>query len=130
MQVIIAGGRDYRLTQSDYTWLNTLMTEIPITGVILGRGRGVDEDAEWWARRHHLFVTPFPAEWERYGKAAGPIRNEQMADEAAPDGGCILFQGNRGTDDMRRRAKKHGLQIWERQGNPIPSVHTENTTHG
>jgi hypothetical protein len=109
MKVIICGGRDYRLTPRDYDWLNTL----PITAVLSGNGRGVDRDAEYWAQRKGLPVTRVPAQWDTYGKAAGPIRNQAMVAQAD---GCVAFPGGRGTADCVRRAKQAGLQIWERLG--------------
>lgn len=118
MRVIICGGRDYRLTHADTTWLRTLQCALPITEVVLGRGRGCDQDAEWWAHQHYLPVTLFPAEWERYGRAAGPIRNQQMVEYAE---GCIAFPGGRGTADCLHRAQAAGLPVWERQGAPAES---------
>jgi hypothetical protein len=53
-------------------------------------------------------VKQFPADWNKYGKAAGPIRNAQMAKYADA---VILFPGGRGTANMRKLAKEHGLEI-------------------
>jgi len=54
----------------------------------------------------------FPADWKSYGKGAGPIRNQLMLDEGKPD--LVLafhndISSSRGTADMIRRAKKHGI---------------------
>jgi hypothetical protein len=60
-------------------------------------------------------VQHFPADWNRYGRAAGPIRNQQMLDEGAPDA-VIAFSVNlessRGTADMVRRSRNAGLHVW------------------
>lgn len=56
----------------------------------------------------------FPADWKRYGKAAGPIRNQQMIDEGKPDL-VLAFHENinesRGTKDMVARARGIGIKV-------------------
>jgi len=57
-----------------------------------------------------LVVKIFKADWNRHGRAAGPIRNREMA--AYADGVC-LFKGGRGTASMYREAVKAGLVIYD-----------------
>lgn len=104
MKTVIAGGRDYRLTEADYLWLDTLK----ITEVITGGARGADTGAFDWAWSRRIPVQSFPADWKAYGRAAGPIRNTEMAQRAEQ---CVLFPGGRGTESMRREAEKRGLKI-------------------
>ena len=104
MKTVIAGGRDYRLTEDDFRWLDTL----GITSVITGGARGVDTGAFDWAWSRRIPVQSFPADWKSYGPAAGPIRNAEMAQRAEQ---CVLFPGGRGTASMRREAEKRGLKI-------------------
>jgi len=110
MKTIIAGSRnirDYRLVveavkQSGFT----------ITEVVSGREpNGVDRLGELWADDHGIPVRLFPADWNKHGRAAGPIRNRQMAEYAealiaipAPD--------SRGTKNMIEEARKRGLQVF------------------
>lgn len=69
--------------------------------------------SEWAAKRHgEVIERPFPADWVTLGKAAGPIRNQQMLDEAKPDW-VVAFPGGNGTADMVRRARKAGVKIVE-----------------
>ena len=105
---VIAGGRDYHLSQADEAWLDTL----PIRAVISGGAHGADKAGEAWARSRGLPVTVMPADWATYGLRAGPLRNEAMAKEAEM---VVLFPGGRGTADMRRQAQKAGLPVIERQ---------------
>lgn len=51
----------------------------------------------------------FPADWKSHGRAAGPIRNEPMAEYAD---GVALFPGGRGTASMKREAAKRGLRVF------------------
>ena len=56
----------------------------------------------------------FPADWIRHGRAAGPIRNEQMLREGCPDL-VVAFHDDpglgRGTADMVRRALAAGVPV-------------------
>ncbi len=54
--------------------LNTVIDEI-----VSGNAKGVDAAAERFAKKQGIDLAMFPANWEKNGKAAGPIRNEQMA---------------------------------------------------
>ncbi len=103
--VVVAGGRDYRITEADEAWLDTL----PIREVVSGGASGADAGGEAWARKRGIPVKRFPADWNTHGRAAGPIRNRQMAEYAD---GVVLFPGGRGTDSMRREAERRGLQIF------------------
>ena len=105
LAVVVAGGRDYRITGADEAWLDTL----PIREVVSGGASGADAGGESWARKRGIPVKRFPADWNTHGRAAGPIRNRQMAEYA---GGVVLFPGGRGTNSMRGEAERRGLQIF------------------
>ena len=81
--------------------------------VIHGASGDVDlAVSDAWVDADGLCVTrAYPADWRRYGKKAGPIRNEEMAKEANI---CFaLWDGeSRGTLDMIRRADNHGLGLY------------------
>ena len=110
MRVIIAGGRDYKPTTSSWFWLRDRLAELKADEIVSGGAPGADAMGEKIAERLALKLTTFPAEWDKYGKAAGPIRNQKMADYADA---CILFPGGRGTADMKARAMARGLVIVE-----------------
>jgi hypothetical protein len=104
MKLIIAGGRDYELTAHDHT----LLLRLHITEVVSGCARGADYGGEVFAYDHNIPVRRFPANWNRYGKRAGFLRNKEMAKYADA---VALFPGGRGTEDMYKQAKSHGLVI-------------------
>jgi len=106
LRVIIAGGREYQLTDPDWIFLDTL----PITEIVSGRAKGADQEGEVYAKERGIPVKMFPANWAHYGKGAGPIRNKQMAEYADA---VVLFPGGKGTASMKREAKKAELKIWE-----------------
>lgn len=83
-----------------------------ITRIIHGCAPGADMAAANWAGDRGIAVEPYPAEWRKYGSAAGPIRNARMLAMGAPDV-VIAFPGNRGTADMVRRARAAGVRVIE-----------------
>lgn len=84
------------------------------TVIIHGAARGADRLVGEIAEHMGFEVIPFPAEWERWGDAAGPIRNQQMLDEGHPTA-VIAFHNDlghsKGTRDMVRRARAAGLPV-------------------
>lgn len=104
--------------------LNVARTEFV---VIEGNASGADYVAHWWATKSPMHSYNenaddpvfehlcFLADWGQYGKAAGPIRNQQMLDEGQPTL-VIAFhddlENSKGTKDMVKRAKKAEVPIW------------------
>jgi hypothetical protein len=78
MKVIIAGSR----TLSDYGIIELAVTNSKFTPIeiISGCAKGADRLGELFAKNHNLPVKYFPADWNRFGKAAGYKRNQQMAE--------------------------------------------------
>lgn len=61
------------------------MATYTLTTVIEGGAPGADTLAREWALANNILVEEYKAEWGKYGKAAGPIRNKRMLDEGKPD---------------------------------------------
>lgn len=81
-KVIIAGGRDI----VDQSFVNSCITSILFEGgvseVVCGGAKGVDTLGKQWAESMKIPVKMFPADWNKHGKAAGPIRNQEMSEYA------------------------------------------------
>jgi predicted Rossmann fold nucleotide-binding protein DprA/Smf involved in DNA uptake len=78
--------------------------------VVSGMARGADQLGLDYANEKGLKVYCFPADWEKHGKKAGYIRNQQMADFA--DALIAFWDGQSpGTKMMIDLAEKQGLQI-------------------
>lgn len=121
LRIIIAGSRDF----NDYKLLkdsmrdilkNTALEDINKIKIISGTARGADQLGERFAKQFKLEVIRFPADWDKYGKRAGYIRNEEMAMYSAKDdnyGMLVAFWDgeSRGTKHMIDLAKKHGLEV-------------------
>ena len=73
--------------------------------IVSGCSEGADKLGERYATEHHLNIERYPAEWEKYGRAAGPQRNKKMAQVA--DGVLVFWDGkSRGTKNMIESAKR------------------------
>ena len=110
-KVIIAGTRtleDYELVKqyADYK-LSKITEQIEI---VSGGADGADALGERYARERGYSIKVFPAEWEKYGRSAGPRRNKQMAEYA--DALLAYWDGkSRGTKNMIDEARKRQLKI-------------------
>ncbi len=113
-RILVTGDRNW----DDWLLILTELANFPRkrTMVIEGGAHGADLYAKWIAEA--LFgedsVEEYPANWNQFGKAAGPIRNQQMIDEGFPTT-VLAFHSNliasRGTRDMIKRALKVGLPV-------------------
>lgn len=121
MIIIACGGRDYagiynkmRVNKA----LNLLHTQKGIELLIHGAARGADSLAEEWAKVRGIETEAFPAEWERYGKAAGYLRNKAMLirlmdqDFLGREIGVVAFPGGTGTANMIQQTEAAGLLVW------------------
>lgn len=110
MKVLVCGGRDF----TDYVTVNRVLSAYfnnfcnGNMEIIHGGARGADTLAGLFAKMFGLKCHIFPAEWDSYGKGAGPIRNQKMLDEGKPTI-VIAFPGGADTADMIKRAKKAGI---------------------
>lgn len=102
-KVLVCGGREYADTERVRAVLDDEHQRDPIGLIIEGGATGADTLARQWATDRGVEVITVPALWKVHGKAAGPIRNQRMLENYAPDL-VIAFAGGKGTADMVRRA--------------------------
>ena len=112
-RVIIAGCRDFYnyvtlKERCEYYLQNKMKTHNVI--IVSGHATGADSLGEKFAADHNLKCELYPADWERHGRAAGPIRNEEMAEVS--DALIAFWDGkSRGTKSMIEIARRKGLQV-------------------
>lgn len=110
-RVIIAGGRDFQ----DYPLLRQTMNKLLVNikdeiVIVSGKARGADAMGERYAREYGYPVLPFPAEWEKYGRKAGVLRNMEMAKNA--DALVAFWNGeSKGTKSMIDLAHRFRLPV-------------------
>lgn len=117
MRVLVCGDRNWSDKKTIQTVLWNLMKEHGNLTIIHGACRGADRMAAEVGYEIGADVLAFPAEWDKYGKAAGPIRNQQMINEGHPEMAIAFhndFAHSKGTKDMvtrLRNAKVKEIQI-------------------
>jgi hypothetical protein len=108
--VLVCGSRDY----IDYTKVYECLKSLEVSQVIAGGCRGADALAVRASKACGYPFREFPADWQKFGKAAGPIRNQRMLDEGRPDL-VVAFhedvENSKGTKDMIRRARSQGVPV-------------------
>jgi len=120
--VLVTGDRNWDIDNDTHVdaITNELKTLVAYTvddegiRIVHGAARGVDTIAEAAALVLGYDIAPYPAEWDKYHKAAGPKRNQQMLDEEHPNL-VIAFHDDiktsKGTKDMVKRALKANVQV-------------------
>jgi hypothetical protein len=109
MKTIIAGSRS--ITRLADLAIAIRRAGLGMTEVVSGCAEGVDQLGEQWARMAQLPVRQFPADWKRYGRAAGRQRNLQMAVYA--DALIAVWDGKSpGTRHMIATAERMGLKVF------------------
>ena len=112
-KLIVAGGRDF----DDYTMLHSELMRLASTeyhdkkvSIVSGMARGADSLAVRFAEVERICLYKFPADWGKYGKRAGFIRNEEMGQFAD---GLLAFW------DSQSRGTKHMIDYMKRLGKPV-----------
>lgn len=104
MKVIIAGNRDLKASRNRVAEI-VEMSGYSVDELVCGMATGIDMSGNIWASQEGIAVKEFPANWEKYGLAAGPKRNKLMADYA--DALIIIWDGkSKGTLNMIRQMQK------------------------
>lgn len=109
MIVLICGNRNWNNFRIIEDFILTLPKD---TKIVEGDCRGADKISGYLGKKHGYEVIPVPAEWNKYGKAAGPIRNKKMLDKYKPDL-VVAFHNDikhsKGTIDMITKAIDAGI---------------------
>ena len=116
MKAIVCGGRDFKMMASLWAALDALHEVRNFDLIITGGATGADSMAHGWAMERGVPVATYPAQWGRYGRKAGPLRNEWMLKLSGADT-VIAFPGGNGTADMVRRGRAAvGVTVVELDG--------------
>src|SRR5574338_573587 len=104
-----------------YRLLDRLAKWLDVDVLIEGCARGADRMAEDWSLDMSCSGAPqirenihYPAEWDKYGRSAGPIRNMKMLDEGRPDF-VVAFHDNLADS----KGTRHMVEIADAAGVPV-----------
>lgn len=119
IRIIVAGTRtfsDYELLRNKLDdFISELNQKYPGKQIVIitGAAKGADQLGSFYARSHNIPLKEFPADWNTYGRAAGPIRNQQMLDYVLHEIPVLIvfWDGeSRGTKNMINIAKRCNVQ--------------------
>lgn len=108
MRVIIAGSRSF----NDYSRLISAIkdSELHITEIVSGGAKGADKLGEEWADMYHIPIKQFIPDWYNLGKAAGMIRNKEMAEYG--DSAIVFWDGqSKGSKNMIEQMQNLGKPV-------------------
>ena len=111
MRMIIAGTRTL-VVSSIFLYEVFKTFSLCPTEIVSGHSGEVDLAGERYAQLLNLPIETFPAKWASHGKAAGPIRNKEMADYA--DVLVLIWDGeSRGSLNMKTQMQNLKKPIYE-----------------
>jgi predicted Rossmann fold nucleotide-binding protein DprA/Smf involved in DNA uptake len=112
-RVVIAGCRDYNNYDEAKLYIDFCLSNIRRENdivIVSGCASGADAIGERYARQNGFKVEKYPANWEKYGRGAGPIRNKQMA-QACDYVICFWDGKSRGTKSMIEFAREYNKPV-------------------
>ena len=113
MKILICGCRDYQDYEKIRKYVEEKKEKNDELIVVQGGASGADALAKRACGELGIECREYKANWKKYGRAAGPKRNQQMLDEEHPDL-VVAFhpdiEGSKGTKDMINRAKRLGYE--------------------
>ena len=119
LKVVVAGPRDYEnedLVRNILNAVLSLYSDEDEIEIVEGGAKGVDRIAKNYAlsqQSSKISLKEFPADWNQYGKRAGPLRNQEMAKYGDV---LIAFRykdnPSRGTENMIKTAMEEGLDVY------------------
>jgi hypothetical protein len=82
MKLAVVGSRDIVDEELIFNSINSVIKDVggDVT-IISGGARGVDSIAVKWAKDNNVPFIEFRADWNKFGKAAGMIRNKDIIRE-------------------------------------------------
>ena len=116
VSVVIGGYRNFENYEIFKNFVDSCLAELDFKEmtILSGHCKGVDLMGERYAKEKDLALELYPAEWKKYGKAAGPIRNKQMVEKADI---VIAFVCERakGTKNLIAQAKKLDKKVFVKE---------------
>ena len=110
MKLLIAGGRDFNDYERLKRYVDWLRKKYDIKEIVCGMARGADMLGYKYAVENNIKVAKFPADWDKYGKRAGYLRNYDMG--VYCDNGVLFW-------DKHSKGTKHMIDIMNKLNKKI-----------
>ena len=113
MRVLVCGSRQWSNRATIRSWL-TKLKDFGYDTLVEGEAVGADSIAREEGEALGLTILSFPANWAKFGRAAGYIRNSQMLLEGQPN--LVIYfslnlEASKGTKNMVEQATKAGVPV-------------------
>ena len=113
--LVVTGGRGFK--DKNFVWrcLDVLRIKKK-TNIHVGDALGVDTAVfNWVISKNEGPWFTYKADWNKYDKAAGPLRNKEMLEAAkkGQDPLVLAFPGGKGTANCIKQAKEMELDVLE-----------------
>src|SRR5687768_16302349 len=107
MKIVVTGGRDYL----DYAAVESVLDGLRIDELFVGDAGGADSCARAWCRENGVPYRTFQADWDQFGKGAGPKRNIEMLEAAGRRALVVAFPGGKGTEHCTKAALQRDMIV-------------------
>ncbi len=114
IRIVVAGCRSFNRYDKAKPFLDNCLCDLRNKYnivIVSGGANGADAFGERYAKENGFEIERYPAEWKKYGKRAGPIRNKQKA-EICDCVICFWDEKSKGTKTMVDYAKKLGKTVY------------------
>lgn len=114
-RVIVTGSRDWSDREVIEQALMAVWHRAAVgcrPTLVHGGQRGADSYAHSWALRNGWLSEVHPANWQRYGRRAGPVRNAEMIEAGADLLVAFVLNGSRGASGCAAMAASKGIPVW------------------
>jgi hypothetical protein len=133
--IIVCGSREWANQEEIISFLQGLQCEFKPSEITIVEGdcRGADKLAGAAAKSLGYGLIVCPADWKKHGKAAGPIRNQEMIDKYRPSMVVAFhndYEHSKGTKDMCERAKVANIYTVLVTNNHVKTIHSKTFTVG
>jgi len=117
IKIAIIGSRTFFDYKNLVEMENFIFSKIDVDEVdvvVSGGARGADTLGRLWAEAHDIKMVEYHADWDRYGRAAGHIRNKLIIDDAD-----IVFA----FWDGKSSGTRHSIRL-ARESNKVIHIYT------
>lgn len=113
-RIIVCGGRDFADEDLFIKSMDEILPQYEDVEIVSGHAKGADTFGERYAEAHGIPVAIFKADWKKYGRGAGPVRNKEMLEYAKQESPVIIafWDGkSKGTKNMIDQGTKANAKV-------------------
>lgn len=113
MKLAVVGSRTFNDYEMLCKYLNTIHSKEPITYIVSGGAKGADKLSEKWALENDIPTIIFYPDWEKFGRKAGFLRNNDIITEADKVLACWdgVSNGTKNSIELAKRQNKKCLVV-------------------